>query len=161
MSDNVNENTSLRSVNSDETDKNPPVEERENEHLTECDKSACVCASTAEKVEDEDEDEDEDEEEDDEEDDELGYTFTENSDLYVISVDSVPFCYVKDEESAIQRMWDITIQFCGERVLSGWRTSFVKVRKNELHLLGSYKFFLIAYDQVLRRVSYSRIRECV
>ena len=146
MSDNVNENTSILSVKS-ETDQNTPVEE--NEHLTECDKS--VCASTTENVEDEDEDSE----------DELGYTFTENSELYAITVDGVPFCYVKDEESASQLMWDITRQFSVENCLSGWRTSFVKVSKNELHLLGSYKFFLIAYDQVLRRISYSLIRECV
>lgn len=191
MSDNVNENTSLQTVNPEVTDQKPPVEEgereKEYEHLTECDKSTCSCTSTQVGADEEkmslniftfrmkssdDKEEDDGEGNSDEGDNEgyentedegksLGYTFTENSDLYAISVDGVPFCYVKDEETASRRMWDITRQFSAENVLSGWRTSFVKVRKNELHLLGSYKFFLIAYDQVLRRVSYSRIRECV
>lgn len=89
------------------------------------------------------------------------FSFTENSDLYVISVDGVPNCYVKDEEIARKRIWDLARLYSSRKNFNGWQTSFVKISHNELHILGSYRLFLIAYDKVLRRLSYEKIKECV
>ena len=101
----------------------------------------------------EDDSEDEDEDEDGEGKPELSlFSFTENSDLYAISVDGVPICYVKDEETARNRTWELARLYLSRKTLSGWQTRFVKISRNELHLLGSYRFFLIAYDKVLLRV---------
>lgn len=109
----------------------------------------------------EDEEEEKDEDEDEEEINLNSFTFTENSDLYTICVDSVPICYVKDEESARKRMWDLARIQTFDNQCSGWRTNLVEVRQNELHILGSYKFFVVSYDQVLKSISYNRVLECV
>lgn len=104
------------------------------------------------------------EEDKDEEDEEINldnFTFTENSGLYTICIDGVPICYVKDEESARKRMWDLARIQTFDTQCYGWRTNLVEVRQNELHILGSYKFFVVSYDQVLKRISYNRVLECV
>lgn len=89
------------------------------------------------------------------------YKEKDNNDLYAISVDGLPLYYVKDEETAHKHMWDIARLYSYKKTISGWQTSFVKISCNELHLVGRCKFFLISYDQVLRRVSYTKIREYV
>ena len=58
-------------------------------------------------------------------------------------------------------MWDLARIQTFDNQCSGWRTNLVKVRQNELHILGSYKFFVVSYDQVLKRISYNRVLECV
>jgi len=89
------------------------------------------------------------------------FTLNENSDLYTICVNDVPICYVKDEKTAIKRMWDLARIQTFDSNCSGWRTNLVQVHQNELHILGSYKFFIVSYDQVLKRISYNRVQECV
>jgi hypothetical protein len=85
--------------------------------------------------------------------------FTDNSYLYVVSVDNLPRFYVRDENAAKFKMWELAktlayVQFC-----SGYRTNFLKINEKELHLIGSYRFFFIAYDSVLHRINYSRVQE--
>jgi hypothetical protein len=58
-------------------------------------------------------------------------------------------------------MWDLARIQTFDNQCSGWRTNLVEVRQNELHILGSYKFFVVSYDQVLKRISYNRVLECV
>ena len=89
------------------------------------------------------------------------FSITENSDLYVVNVNDFPRFYVKDEKSASDKMWSTIRLLSGREFLDGWRTNYVQISDTELHLVGSYRFFLIAYDQVLHRVSYSRVKECV
>ena len=88
-------------------------------------------------------------------------SFTENSNLYVISIDGISRFYVKDESTASEKMWDIARRLSGTQFLSGYRTAFLKISDNELHLVGYYRFFLISYETVLHRISYSIIQECV
>jgi len=88
-------------------------------------------------------------------------SFTENSGLYVISIDGISRFYVKDEITASEKMWDIARRLSGTQFLSGYRTAFLKISNNELHLVGYYQFFLISYETVLHRISYSIIQECV
>ena len=87
--------------------------------------------------------------------------FTENSDLHVISVDGVPKFYVQSDATASQRMWEVTRSLSMTRMSNNYRTQFVQVSDNELHIIGSYRFFLISYDQVLHRVTYEKVSECV
>ena len=70
-------------------------------------------------------------------------SFTENSNLYVISIDGISRFYVKDESTASEKMWDIARRLSVTQFLSGYRTAFLKISDNELHLVGYYRFFLI------------------
>jgi hypothetical protein len=88
-------------------------------------------------------------------------SFTDNSDLYVVSVNDSPVFYVKDENAASAKMWEVAHKLAGTEFFAGYRTNFLKISHQELHLLGSYRFFLIAYDTILHRISYSRVQECI
>ena len=88
-------------------------------------------------------------------------SFTENSGLYVVTIDGIPKFYVKDKATASEKMWEVTRRLSATRFFSGYRTNFLKIKENEIHILGSYRFFLIAYDTILHRVSYSKIEECI
>ena len=88
-------------------------------------------------------------------------SFTENSNLYVISIDGISRFYVKDESTASEKMWDIARRLSVTQFLSGYRTAFLKISNNELHLVGYYRFFLVSYETVFHRISYSIIQECV
>lgn len=87
--------------------------------------------------------------------------FTENSGLYVVTIDGIPKFYVKDKATASEKMWEVTRRLSATRFFSGYRTNFLKIKENEIHILGSYRFFLIAYDTILHRVSYYKAEECV
>lgn len=88
-------------------------------------------------------------------------SFTKNSNLYVVSVDDIPYFYVKDEKTAVEKMWEVTRKLSGKQFFSGYKTNTLKINERELHLLGSYRFFLIAYDTILHRINYSMVQECV
>ena len=88
------------------------------------------------------------------------FPLTENSDLYVVSVDGRPRFYVKDEKAAHEKMWNIARHLSRTQFFAGYKTNFLRIRENELHLLGSYRFFLIAYDTTLHRITYNRVQEC-
>lgn len=88
-------------------------------------------------------------------------SFTENSGLYAVTIDGIPKFYVKDKATASEKMWEVTRRLSAIRFFSGYRTNFLKIKENEIHILGSYRFFLIAYDTILHRVSYSKIEECI
>ena len=87
--------------------------------------------------------------------------FTENSGLYVVTIDGIPKFYVKDKATASEKMWEVTRRLSATRFFSGYRTNFLKIKENEIHILGSYRFFLIAYDTILHRVSYYKAEECI
>lgn len=88
-------------------------------------------------------------------------SFTENSDLYVVTIDDIPKFYVKDKATASEKMWEVTRRLSASRFFSGYQTNFLKIKENEIHILGSYRFFLIAYDTILHRVSYYKAEECI
>ena len=88
-------------------------------------------------------------------------SFTDQSDLYVVSVDGIPKFYVKDEKSASDKMWDISRKLAGTHYFAGYRTNFLKIKDNELHIIGSYRLFVIAYDIILHRIKYYKIEECI
>ena len=89
------------------------------------------------------------------------FNYTDNSDLFVVSVDGIPKFYVKDEKEASDKMWSLARLLSGEKFCSGYRTNYVEISPTELHIMGSYRFFLIAYDQKIHSITYSKIRECV
>lgn len=89
------------------------------------------------------------------------FNYTDNSSLYVVSLDGVPQFYVKDKKVASDKMWGLTRLLSLEKISSGYRTNYLKVGDNQLNLVGSYRFFLLAYDQILHSVSYHKIKECV
>ena len=89
----------------------------------------------------------------------INYSFTENSDLYVISVEGKPFCYVKDVETANDKMWSIIREYSFNN-FSDWMWKSIKITDNGLELMGSYKFFIISYSQKLFSISYSKVMEC-
>lgn len=88
-------------------------------------------------------------------------SFTDNSDLYIVSVNGLPRFYVKDEKTASDKMWELSRKLASTEFFAGYRTNLLRISNKEIHLLGSYRFFLIAYDTILHRISYSRISECV
>ena len=87
-------------------------------------------------------------------------SLTENSDLYIVSIDGQPKFYVKDKTTAHEKMWEVARKLSSTQFFAGYNTNFLSIRENELHLLGSYRFFLIAYDTILHRISYSHVQEC-
>ena len=89
------------------------------------------------------------------------FSFTENSDLYVVSIDDTPSFYVKDDVTASKKMWEVTRSLSNTNFFRGYKTNLLKISNNELHLLGRYRFFLVSYDTILHRVSYSKVQECV
>jgi hypothetical protein len=89
------------------------------------------------------------------------FNFVENSELYVVSVDDSPKFYVNNEKSAFDKMWEVTRLLSSKYVFDGYKTQFIEVKDNELHILGSYRFFIIAYDQILNRITYNKISQCV
>ena len=89
------------------------------------------------------------------------FNFIEKSELYVISVDGSPTFYVNNEKSAFDKMWDVTRLLSSKYIFDGYKTQFIEVKDNELHILGSYRFFIIAYDQILNRITYNKISRCM
>lgn len=87
-------------------------------------------------------------------------SFTDNSDLYVVTIDESPRFYVKDEQAASDKMWEITRQLAVTDFFAGYRTNFCKVSDNEIHIIGSYRLFLISYNTILHRIKYDKIQEC-
>ena len=114
--------------------------------------------------EDEGDEGDEGEEDEDEGEGEENYsnlTFTENSYLYAISIDHIPSFYVKDEKTARDKVWQLSKSLLSKEYLKGYCSYNLRISANEIHIIGKYRFFLIAYDQILHRVSYDKIKECV
>lgn len=87
-------------------------------------------------------------------------SFTENSGLYVVTVDGVPRFYVKDEQSATEKMWTVARKLASTQFFAGYRTNFLKISDNELELIGGYRFFIISYDTLLHNISYNKVHEC-
>ena len=150
----------LQYVNEDNISKEVNVVEKK-DNLTFKKSSTCEDNNKSVELKNYDEIEDEDEDEIEDEINLDSFVFTENSDLYTICVDGIPICYVKDEKTACKKMWELARIKTFDSNCSGWRTNLIEVRQNELHLLGSYKFFIVSYDKLLKRISYNRVQECV
>jgi hypothetical protein len=86
--------------------------------------------------------------------------YTDNSQLYTVSIDNIPTFYTKDEQSAIEKIWEVSKELSSKHFLDGYITNIIKFKYNEIHIVGSYKFYLISYDSILNRISYSKITEC-
>jgi hypothetical protein len=84
-----------------------------------------------------------------------------NSNLYTVSIDNIPKFYVKDEQSAIEKIWDIGKDLSHKYFLDGYTNNIIKIKDNEIHISGSYQLFLISYEKILSRISYEKISECI
>ena len=89
------------------------------------------------------------------------FNFIKDSDVYIVSVDGCPKFYVNTEKAAYDKMWEVTRLLSSKYVFDGYRTQYIKVKNNELHILGSYRFFIVAYDQILNRITYNKIYQCL
>lgn len=89
------------------------------------------------------------------------FQYTVDSDLFVVSIDDVPKFYVKDEKEASKKIWNVAHSLASKEFLSGFRTNYVQISDKEIHILRRYRFFLISYDEVIYRITYSKIKECV
>jgi hypothetical protein len=92
---------------------------------------------------------------------ESSFCFTKNSNLYVVTVDDFPKFYVKDIKSASDSMWDLAKLLSGEAFCSGYRTSVFQNSTTEIHIIGSYRFFLFSYNKIIHSIKYSEIKECL
>jgi hypothetical protein len=88
-----------------------------------------------------------------------GFVFTENSDLYVVCVDGYPSFYVKDKKIASEKMWELAHHLSSQNL--DRNVNCVRINNNELHLISNFKMFIISYDNILHRVSYTKVKECI
>jgi hypothetical protein len=86
--------------------------------------------------------------------------YIDSTELYVIAVDGVPKFYVKDEATASKKMWEV-IRVLSHNNYFDYFTNFVQISKDELHLLGCFKMFVISYDRLLHTVTYKKVKECI
>jgi hypothetical protein len=136
--------------------------EEDNEDNIEEDNEDNIEDNIEEDNEDNIEEDNEDEEDEDDEDDiDIDLNFTENSELYIVSVNNSPSFYVKDLKTAKDKMWEVSKCLLNEEYLKGYRTYNLRISDNEIHIIGNHRFFLISYDQILHRISYNKIKECV
>jgi hypothetical protein len=90
---------------------------------------------------------------------EPSFNYIDSTELYVIAVDGVPKFYVKDEATASKKMWEV-IRVLSQNNYFDYFTNFVQISKDELHLLGCFKMFVISYDRLLHTVTYKKVKEC-
>ena len=86
--------------------------------------------------------------------------YIDSTELYVIAVDGVPKFYVKDEATASKKMWEV-IRVLSHNNYFDYFTNFVQISKDELHLLGCFKMFVISYDRLLHTVTYKKVKQCI
>lgn len=74
---------------------------------------------------------------------------------YTITVNGIPRMTVTTEDEARDSMWDIIrlLHFSNPE----WRIHNVSLSKNELRLIGSYRFWLLSYDRELYKVRYDKV----
>ena len=84
--------------------------------------------------------------------------FTEHPYLFVVSIDKSPTFYFKDEKTASKKMWDVASKLSYDQFASGYKTNYIKIGTHELHIVGSYRFYLVSYEKILHRVSYHRVK---
>jgi hypothetical protein len=86
------------------------------------------------------------------------FKYTTDTNLYVVAIDGEPSFYVKSEEEAHKKIWEI-IRMLAERNLE-YYTNCVQISKNELQLIGCFKMYVVSYDRLLHTVSYRKVQEC-
>lgn len=91
---------------------------------------------------------------------EPSFNYIDSTELYVIAVDGVPKFYVKDEATASKKMWEV-IRVLSHNNYFDYFTNFVQISKDELHLLGCFKMFVISYDRLLHTVTYKKVKQCI
>ena len=70
-----------------------------------------------------------------------------NDTLFVITKDSNPLFYTKSHKDAVKYMWQ-----CARRNkynFDDYNTYLCEKTKNTIHLIGFYRFFIVAYDYVI------------
>jgi hypothetical protein len=88
-----------------------------------------------------------------------GFSFTVNSELYVVCLNGTPKFYVNSEKLAEQKMWDVAQKISSK--MSDYHINYMEISEKELHLTGSYKFFFVRYEKTLHKITYSVVKECV
>ena len=76
--------------------------------------------------------------------------------IYLISIDNEPsFFTTTTEEKVIERMWDIAKKYYIDH-FSDNHLDYIRTG-NEIRVLSSYKYFIIKYDRVVKRISYCKV----
>jgi hypothetical protein len=84
-----------------------------------------------------------------------------NSDIYILYLNDLPVFYLDNEKTVSDKMIEIGQKLAVDEFLTGYRTELVQINEHEIHLLGSYRFFLVAYDTVIHRIRYEKILKYV
>ena len=89
------------------------------------------------------------------------FNLTDNSELYVISIDNIPKFYVNTLELAQKKMTDIFQSLVFNYVHNENYMLYLHNMnfKNEIHIIRKHKFFIISYDEVIHRIRYNIIKE--
>ena len=90
------------------------------------------------------------------------FNLTDNSELYVISIDNIPKFYVNTLEVVQKKMTDIFQSLVFNYVHNENYMLYLHNMnfKNEIHIIRKHKFFIISYDEVIHRIRYNIIKEC-
>lgn len=80
-----------------------------------------------------------------------------NSQLFVISVDGVPRFYAKSRNKAEKKVHDI-VHFIEYRH-PDWDIYLERATDDLYHLVKTYKYFIVQYDQIYRRIRINAVHE--
>lgn len=110
-------------------------------------------------------DQSDDEEEDDESEDsdcsnEDISLLKKNSELFVVSVDHGPQFYVKTQELAAEKIWELARAIIFRMSLN--YTCYIEIKAdNKLDIIGSQKFLVVSYDRLHHTISYTKVHESI
>jgi hypothetical protein len=86
-----------------------------------------------------------------------GYDDINSTYCYVISVDDKPYAYNTNLKRVKDIMNELSINFCQE-YMQIYTVNTVECSNGSLHIVGRINNTLITYDQVLKVISYSRVK---
>ena len=85
--------------------------------------------------------------------------FTDNSNLYVISVDNVPVFYTENKNGIQTKMCSIAVRLMYN---IGYPNGIIIEKyNNELRIIKTNNLLFFSYDRIINRISYHKIKECV
>jgi hypothetical protein len=79
-----------------------------------------------------------------------------DSEMYAISVDGKPRYYVRTPDEADLCMWHVARRLV--HLSPDYKTRYVKVGKNELHIERQCNWYVMSYAETVHRLSYREIR---
>lgn len=116
--------------------------------------------NTSERSEDENSEENSSGEEESEEDDFIPLS-RNNSDLFVVTLDTLPKFYTKDISTARKIMWSYARHLKFNYIID-WNCYIREENSSdEIQIVGFYKFFVASYERVFHRFQIHKIKELI